>query len=76
MRHTYGAVKQVYFRWCEESKLRPLKPKELDKQLELRGYRRGKGSGNVAVWLGLGLLDGGAGVEGDLTLNPAVGADV
>jgi len=76
LRCTYGAMKQAYFRWCEESKLRPLKPKELDKQLELRGYRRGKGSGNVAVWLGLGLLDGGAGVEGDLTLNPAVGADV
>ncbi len=68
LRCSYAAMKQAYFRWCEGSKLRPLKPKELERQLEQRGYRRGKGSGNVAVWLGVGLLDGGEGMD-DLTLN-------
>jgi putative DNA primase/helicase len=53
---TWKALKTAYVQWCAANDATPLLPGQLRKEFDRRGFKSAKGSGNVTIRLGIGLL--------------------
>jgi phage/plasmid-associated DNA primase len=53
---TWKALKTAYVQWCAANDASPLLPGQLRKEFDRRGFKSAKGSANVTIRLGIGLL--------------------